>query len=210
MKTPMQALVMAAIGLLSMIGLGVGSVAHGAMLANGSFEDPNIGADTYSGAPIGGTGWTAVGGEVRLVNYGAAFGATLRPQQGSQWLYLAGGSGATYVEQTVTGLISGDSYQLNGFYGSPGRNGNAGYFKISLVGGGDIFPNTYVTAYANWTAFSAPFTATSGSATIQILSMGGSAADMVGIDNLTLVPEPMTIGLMATGLLLLGGGRKRR
>lgn len=204
---------MAAIGLLFMIGLGVGSVAHGAMLTNGSFEDPVMSVNSYNATPI--TGWTTVegSGAVFLINGDAGWGGTLVPQQGSQWLYLQSGSGSTYVEQTVTGLTVGAAYSLDGFYGSPGRNGVTGSFKISLVVGGNILTETYVPPNVNWTAFNAPFTATSGSATIQIISMSG-AGGMVGIDNLTLnggpVPEPMTIGLMATGLLLLGGGRKRR
>lgn len=183
-----------------------GGVAHSTMLLNGSFEDPGLAVDAYSySVPSGITSWTAVGGDVYLVN-GNGLNATIGPQEGSQWLYMGGGSGATYVEQTVTGLSVGGSYKLEGFYGWPGRPGsNPGGFKIVLDGFGDILPLTYTSSPATWTAFSAPFTATAVSATIRIHSMSGSAGEQEAFDNLSIgaVPEPAVLSLLAFGGLLL-------
>lgn len=203
-----------------LVHLCTGVMAHGQsnLFVNGSFEAPALASDSWqvltaSDSSITGWTWSAPSAGYGLLINGHGPGGTatiLGPQNGSQFLELDYGTagGNVLIEQTVSGLTSGGLYNVNGFYGWDHRSGAEwGHFKVSVVGVGDILPNTLVSNDLQWAQFSAPFTAPGTSATIQIISLGLNGAQQTSIDNVSLfaaIPEPGTAGLVMASLLVCG------
>ena len=213
------------LALVSVVAMAVcgASPALAAMLTNGSFEDPALTTDSWyimTAADTHLTGWTysapGDGSALHINGKGPGGAATvIGPQDGTECLELDGGTlaGNVYIEQTMTGLTVGTSYSVQGYYAWLHRAGSEhGHFKVSVLGIGDILPDTLVSNDTQWTLFSAPFTATATSQTLRIASLGSYGGVQTGLDNISVnpVPEPVLGGLALAGLLaVLGRGRRR-
>lgn len=199
------------------------SVAAGAQAAfiNGSFESPALAADTWHLLAADDStlsGWTVEtpldGAGILINNHGPTGITVLGPQDGNQFLELAGGNtghGPVYIEQTITGLSLGGEYHVTGYYGWDHRPGaEHGHFKVSVVGIGDILPSTVANDDTQWTLFNAAFTATGTSHTVRIESLGTNFGQQVALDNISIsaVPEPSIAGIamIATAAII----RRRR
>ena len=197
--------------------------AAGAQLTHGGFETPVVGANTFVGRASGTTfgGWTVASGNVDHIGAGYWEAA-----EGVQSLDLNGNqAGAIYQNVMVT---PGSSYDL--FFALAGNPASGPAVKTvqvlwgptpeSLVPVGtftfDVTGRTF--AAMGWSEQSAAgLTATSGTMTLQFASLTVGAYGPVVDDvtllpavNGTVVPEPSTVVLLASGLLLLGIAAARR
>jgi hypothetical protein len=176
------------------------------IVLNGGFEaDPMAnGAWAIVGSP---TGWTATGTglEIRDNVVGSAF-------EGKNFAELDGNANMT-ISQTLD-TVAGQSYTFSFWYSD--RTGTAAStngvdWSIGNLSGTVNGPQNN-TGNNVWQEFSISFVAT-GSHTV--LSLGGAGtSDSLGssVDAISVsaVPEPATVGLMASGLALLGLARRRR
>lgn len=193
-----------------------------AAVVNGSFEDPAIASNSWQGLAVDDpslTGWTyesPLDGASMLINgHGVSNLSVLGPQDGNQFIEMSGGNtghGPVHVEQTLAGLNIGAQYNVIGYYGWTHRPGDEfGHFKVTLVGTGDLLGPTTVNNDQAWTQFNLPFTATATSHTIRFSSVGTNFSQHVGLDNISVVPEPSAIVLaMGGGLLCVGRTLRRR
>ena len=130
------------------------------------------------------------------------------------------------LTQTITGLTSGQEYQLS-FYWAGGELFNrTGYTSIQLTGslGGDSFatpvylntnPAGTPGSFSGWTLETFDFTANATSEALSFLAVGSPAANLPpfalldGV-SLTAVPEPSTWAMMLAGFGGLGFAAFRR
>lgn len=204
--------------------VGSTTIARGALILNGSFEDPIVPVGSFRTLGVGSTaitGWEVVGVNTALVS--GAFldtGILYQAQDGNQWLDLTGpgtNSAANGVTQNVTTTI-GQAYSLN-FYVGSATNGStifASTVDLSINGGPRVSytnPNT-PSNVLDWISFSANFTATS--TTTNITFYNGSAPNnhLSGLDNVSLsaVPEPSALAIWGMGVIGMAvyGWRRRR
>jgi hypothetical protein len=194
-----------------------------AQLINGGFENPviqNGGFTTYGTGSTAITGWTVVGPQVLIVstNYAEPFNGVTRfnSAAGNQSLDLTGQSN-TGINSGVTQSIAttaGSEYTVSFSVGV--MNSNASYSSPSLVdlsidGGSRIsFTNsaTSPSGLVNWQRFSHTFMALSPTTSITFLNGTGlSTNNFVGLDDVSVVPEPATLSLL--GLLAVSALRRR-
>ncbi len=127
---------------------------------------------------------------------------------GSQWIDLNTG----YIHQTLTGETyqEGVTYELSiwattiydgeglYFYFLDGTNSKNGWNGATTLMGTSLVP----VPISDWTKYSAEYTATAADdgKTIAIAIYGRGST---GADTVALTPEPMTLGLLGLGALML-------
>ena len=194
------------------------------LVANGSFEAPNIVGGSYvlyTTASTAITGWSVLGptaGDSVQLTPDTYLG--LKASDGQQWVDMTG----------ITGYDKGlrsdaMATTVGGLYHLSFDVGNYLPFDVSTLGvsinGGpeQLFVNTSLALTAtnpmNWATFGFDWVATGSSAQLTFLGRdnGALSNDLgIGLDNVVFapVPEPGTWGLMALGLCALGLRRARR
>lgn len=187
----------------------------GAQVVNGGFEDPDVGGTftTVTSLP----GWTAASGNVdHINNYWTAY-------EGGQSLDLNGNTAATIYQDVLT--TPGGSYNLffalagnpvggdaeksvRVWWGEPGALSAVGVFSFSTTG--------RTVSNMGWELQEVlGLVATSGTMRLQFESLEtgffGPALDAISLSaTASVVPEPSTVILLASGLLALGGVQLRR
>ena len=191
MKLPISVLTAVLIGA---IGYGTFSEVKAQTLVNGNF-DTDI------------SGWTT-SGPYNLWQGGA--GSDTLPGYG--WINDIPGP-TPYLEQTVTGLTSGQSYNFSGYYKSDVLFFGSDSFKAQ-VDGTTYFSNPDTSFVSGWTPFSFDYTATGSSATLRLVTQVGNDSDYdvdsisVRANRVTATPEPGSVALLvcsgvSSGLFLL-------
>jgi hypothetical protein len=197
--------------LLSALGLTAGAVQAQNLLLNGDFNSPNSGAAPDNWNPWAwGTGWANHQNDATSFDgsYYVAVGAT-------SW--NSGGGG---VYQTVTGIAAGQSYALSVESGAQAWWKPVGYMTMMWLDGSStqisqdqlkvVDPASYDVG-APWTYQTLTAVAPSGAAQVKVEFANYNGQGTVWFDNatLTVVPEPSALGLVAGGLGLLLGLRRR-
>ncbi len=184
-----------------------GPLRANSLVVNGSFEDP-----ASNGSPSLGlgstylTGWTVIDAEIaqlRNVDFPLLF-----PSDGTYSLDLTGYHDGTPwggVEQIIATIL-GATYAIH--FDTRGTT-------AVTVSAGDLHAVGSGTGQ-DWTTYNGFFTALDSSTTISLIGLTGG--NYIGLDNVIVnldhlastVPEPGTIWMIASGLVLAGLGRVRR
>jgi choice-of-anchor C domain-containing protein len=184
------------------------------LIQNGSFESPVIGG-AFSTIPPGPglTNWTVGGAGVDLIR------TFWQPAEGAQSLDLSA-LDAGSVSQTVATSIGTTYDLLFDMAGNPGGGNIIKNMVVSITGASNSLQQFNTTGFSNtnmgWSARSLFFTATSTSTVIAFTSQ---EANVFGpaLDNVRLferasgiAPEPGTLALLGSSLLMVGILRRRR
>jgi hypothetical protein len=176
--------------------VGTGVAAHAQSITNGTFNSSLA-------------GWTVQDGDTQ---WRSDPGPDSLP--GVAWLN-DGPNVIAFIQQAVTGLTPGTTYQISGFYKSLVIFAGTGSFTATIDGVTD-FANTDTSFVTNWTPFSLDFTPSAALVTLSLNSQVGSDSDYE-VDNIAIssantnAPEPGSLALIAgTGLLGLARFARRR
>lgn len=124
----------------------------------------------------------------------------------------SGGPADPTIEQVVTGLTLGATYEVSGDYRSIYTSGSSELpvFEASIDGSAVFLATSSV---GDWTPFTGEFTAANNSALLAFAAeLNGNDLDFA-IDNVsvTMIPEPATVasilGIVSLGLILFRRGR---
>ncbi len=194
------------------VGLILANTALAINVPDGDFDTPVVADGTWDyiynlGGAWSDTYWSGnawVGNNYSYVGYDyPGMGHT-----GAQWVDL----NASYIHQTLTGetYMEGETYELS-IYATTGTEGQGLYFYFmdatnSANGWDDaiILESTSLVEVpiSGWTKYSAEYTATADAdgktIGIAIYGRGGTYGDTVA-----LTPEPMTLGLLGLGALMI-------
>lgn len=185
------------------------------IVVNPSFEVDDwsvgtVGDLAFSGGGV--TGWTIVspsGPDVHPEGRHNGFSAGPTPY-GAQWVILGPyGTGGNYIEQTIPGFTPGNPYLLTFSISSENVDGGA-LVEVSFPSGSPTPPGVFVApassafqGWDNWMTFAKPFVATSPSVTVRFLDLGSTTFNDIGLDNISVIPEPSSltiVGLAGLGL----------
>ena len=185
-----------------------GHASAGPTVLNGSFESPDISGGTASN---GGAFWTASSPSVYLVDNVTGLGLT---PYGSQFLALNPGQSDS---QTITGFQLGSIYTFSAYFADliNGTNPSLTVTLSGLVSLSQTFTAPVGGPYGNSTI---PFThviftipALTANGTITLTLTDASTNGTIGVDNVSVVPEPSSILAACVGLGAVGCAlRKRR
>jgi choice-of-anchor C domain-containing protein len=185
-------------------------------IINGSFEQSTAatapgagGFRTLKNGNTGITGWKVRGTNIDYV------GSYWQAQDGSRSIDL-NGTGQGAIEQTLTGLSVGQTYEVSFWLAGNPDGGNA--TKVAVVSDGGAFSDVYdfnTTGHSRqnmgWERQTFRFVADATTARLTFSSAQkgayGAALDNVGI---AAVPEPATWALMILGFGAVGGAMRRR
>ncbi len=159
------------------------------LVINGSFENPNIGANTVaqlSSIP----GWTAIGsgGPTTLEIWSGNF-FTMTPQDGNQHLEINSATNNVVVSQVITNVSTNCTAKFCFWYA--GRAGHTpNNFVLQILGSGlsavNFNPPQY-TAPSSWQQYCVEFTPQSSTLIIRFTGTSGAALAGAHIDNVTLM-----------------------
>jgi hypothetical protein len=197
-----------------------GSAGATYLVANGSFEAPNLVGGGYVLYGTGSTAisdWTVLGPVSDSVQLTPDTYFGLRASDGRQWLDLTGIYGYDKgVRSDAFATEVGATYRVAFDVGNHASFGRS-TLGVSLNGGAErLFANTApATAIdpMNWAAFSFDWVADSTSTQLRFLGRANGALSnngVIGLDNVSVslvtapVPEPASAGLLLCGLVLLG------
>ncbi len=208
--------------------LGAGREVRADLIINGSFESPALpsgGLINVGGGGTAITGWTVQGSDVNLLqtNYSEVGNGMnqFNAEDGLNSIDITGNGNtgpADGIEQTVA-TTPGQTYFLSFYVGrAASDNGNSAYLDpttvdLSIDGGPRTSFTNSLTAPSGgigWEQFDTSFIAAGSSTTITFLNGTPAATSEAGLDNVSLVPEPPSIVLLAIGLLVFCGLGLRR
>jgi hypothetical protein len=175
-----------------------GSCDGGAILANPSFEQPQIPAGGYTLAPVGSdvSGWLVAGTSGNVTSVSSAYvdhGFFLEAEDGVQWMDLTGTSNsATGVQQTVC-TVPGQAYVLSFWIGNvvdPTGNFGTTSSVIVQLNGVPVYTATNTggagTKTLYWQSFAVVFTAAAEHTTIAFINDDPPSDTCNALDNVTL------------------------
>jgi hypothetical protein len=210
------------------------------LVVNGGFETLTNGAGQID-AITSATGWTSTGytfvfaagtaattgakgvyGNVKLwgPGTGAANGLSNSPL-GGNFLAADGAYQTQAIQQTISGLVVGQKYDLNFYWAGAQQSGynglNAEQWIVSL--GNQTIKTALVQnsshGFTGWMQETFTYTATSTTEVLSFLANGvpNGVPPFSLLDGVSLkaqVPEPSTIALFIAGLALVGGAARSR
>jgi Protein of unknown function (DUF642)/PEP-CTERM motif len=190
-----------------------------AQVTNGSFENPDLPTGTSATYPFGDTtipNWQVIGDtNVQLIeaSYLSGSGYNLAAADGLQWVDLTGFNEGTGkgLSTTFTGVAS-QIYTLT-FYLGRLTSDSAASVNVLVDGTPFTFTNSGTTGGLDmaWQPFSFQFTS-DGSTKIDFTGSGASngSRNVIGLDNVSVVPEPATMVLALFAAAGLFGLRRLR
>lgn len=211
-----------------MTGLCLNSAHAANLVANGSFETPDIRAGgvyvLHTAGSTAITGWTVLGAPGEDIQHTPDSYLGLQASDGHQWLDLTGVYGYDKgVRSDTFATTLGATYRVSfdiGNYMPFGRS----TVGVSINGGAEqLFANTSLAdnpkAPMNWATFGFDWIADGTAA--QLAFLGRANGDLgnnavIGLDNVGFelvkppVPEPQTWALLLAGLSLVAAGVRRR
>lgn len=211
-----------------MTGLCLNSAHAATLVANGSFETPDIRAGgiyvLHTAGSTAITGWTVLGAPGEDIQHTPDSYLGLQASDGHQWLDLTGVYGYDKgVRSDAFATTLGATYRVSfdiGNYMPFGRS----TVGVSINGGAEqLFANTSLAdnpkAPMNWATFGFDWIADGTAA--QLAFLGRANGDLgnnavIGLDNVGFelvkppVPEPQTWALLLAGLSLVAAGVRRR
>ena len=184
------------------------------IVQNGGFESNAAAYTTWpgyngqAGNPAAIDDWTQAGGGAGInpVNPTSQFDTPFGPGNGlvldvDHFAFMQGAG--TSLSQMITGLTPGVTYTV--YYDDATRGGNTGQLQATLQNG------TNVTNPSNavWTHESLTFVANAASGTFTFLNTSPAGDNTVDIDQVSITPEPASLGLLGFGAVGLLARRRR-
>lgn len=177
--------------LITLLFVGTGASVHAQSIVNGDFTTDL-------------SGWTTQGPNTQ---WRSDLGPDSAP--GVAWLNDVPGP-VCFVQQTISGLTPGQTYNISGFYKSLAIFASTGSFTVT-VDGNTMFANPETSFVTNWTPFSFGFTPSVSSAVLRLNGQVGSDSDYI-VDNVAIAsagpaatPEPGSVALLV-GMGISGAG----
>ena len=198
------------IGLCSLLFYVNSNDCHAVVIQNASFEDPFVPiAQLFPNGQTIGSGWAVVSGTTTYVISNSAGQGTT--PFGRQFIEIHGDG----VSQSISGLVSGSTYDLSYYATASSWEGYSGTAQIiaSIAGVNDIFTytllgtNPYGSIAFPWQERKVRFAANAPTATLTFHATGAPGIPISVIDNISInaIPEPSSwlvlIGLTVVGTL---------